>query len=100
MSLKRMPKSGGLKRRTGELKVGYHGSYLLQKCLNIRRKSSLSENVCPRVLFTGIKVDCKKELNLIMWKRMVLITHQQPGVLLALPCILIATLLVSGHSES
>jgi hypothetical protein len=32
--------------------------------LNIRRTSSLSENICPRVLFTGIKVDFKKELNL------------------------------------
>jgi hypothetical protein len=32
--------------------------------LNIRRVSSLSENVCPRVLFTGIKIDYKKELNI------------------------------------
>ena len=32
--------------------------------LNIRRTSSLSENVCPRVLFTGIKIDFRKELNL------------------------------------
>jgi hypothetical protein len=32
--------------------------------LNIRRVSSLSENICPQVLFTGIKVDYKKELNL------------------------------------
>jgi hypothetical protein len=30
--------------------------------LNIRRTTSLSENVCPRVLFTGVPVDYKKEL--------------------------------------
>jgi hypothetical protein len=32
--------------------------------LNIRRTSLLSENICPGVLFSGIKVDFKKELNL------------------------------------
>jgi hypothetical protein len=32
--------------------------------LNIRRVSSLAENVCPRVLFTGIKIDYKKELSI------------------------------------
>jgi hypothetical protein len=30
--------------------------------LNVRRTTSLSENVCPRVLFTGIPADYKKEL--------------------------------------
>jgi hypothetical protein len=30
--------------------------------LNVRRMTSLSENVCPRVLFTGIPVDYRKEL--------------------------------------
>ncbi len=30
--------------------------------LNVRRMMSLSENVCPRVLFTGIPVDYRKEL--------------------------------------
>lgn len=33
-------------------------------CLNKCRTTSLSENVCPRVLFTGIPVDYKKELQL------------------------------------
>jgi hypothetical protein len=32
--------------------------------LNIRRTTSLSGNVCPRVLFTGVPVDYKKELLL------------------------------------
>jgi hypothetical protein len=32
--------------------------------LNIRRTSSLSENVCTRLLFTGVEVDFKKELHL------------------------------------
>jgi len=32
--------------------------------LNIRRTTSLNENVCPRVLFTGVPVDYKKELLL------------------------------------
>jgi hypothetical protein len=31
--------------------------------LNIRRTTALSENVCPRVLFTGAPVDYKKELQ-------------------------------------
>jgi hypothetical protein len=31
--------------------------------LNIRRTSALSENVCPRVLFTGVPVNYKKELK-------------------------------------
>jgi hypothetical protein len=31
--------------------------------LNIRRTMALSENVCPRVLFTGAPVDYKKELQ-------------------------------------
>jgi hypothetical protein len=30
--------------------------------LNIRRTMALAENVCPRVLFTGVPVDYKKEL--------------------------------------
>jgi hypothetical protein len=33
--------------------------------LNIRRTTSLNENVCPRVLFTGVPVDYKKELLLV-----------------------------------
>jgi len=33
-------------------------------CLNIRHTSSLNENVSPRVLFTGVPVDYKKELLL------------------------------------
>ncbi len=32
--------------------------------LNIRRTSALADNVCPRVLFTGLPVDFKKELSL------------------------------------
>jgi hypothetical protein len=55
--------------------MGCHGSYHLQakvkdlvvytvSRLNIRRTTSLSENVSPRVLFTGVKIDHKKELNL------------------------------------
>jgi hypothetical protein len=32
--------------------------------LNIKRVSSLSENVCPQVLFTGIMIDYKEKLNL------------------------------------
>jgi hypothetical protein len=31
-------------------------------CMSIRRTTTLSENVCPRVLFTGIPVDFKREL--------------------------------------
>ncbi len=31
--------------------------------LNIRRTSALSKNVCPRVLFTGVSVNYKKELK-------------------------------------
>jgi hypothetical protein len=30
--------------------------------LNIRRMTELAENICPRVLFTGVPVDYKKEL--------------------------------------
>jgi hypothetical protein len=33
--------------------------------LNICRTTSLNENVCPRVLFTGVPVDYKKELLLL-----------------------------------
>jgi hypothetical protein len=32
--------------------------------MNIRRTMALSENVCPRVLFTGIPIDYKRELLL------------------------------------
>jgi hypothetical protein len=32
--------------------------------LNIRRTTTLAENVCPKVLFTGIPVDYQKELQL------------------------------------
>lgn len=32
--------------------------------LNIRRTTALTENVCPKVLFTGIKINYKKELEL------------------------------------
>jgi hypothetical protein len=31
--------------------------------LNIRRTTALAENICPRVLFTGIPVDYKRELT-------------------------------------
>jgi len=31
--------------------------------LNIRRTMALNENVCPRILFTGVPVDYKKELQ-------------------------------------
>ena len=31
--------------------------------VNIRRTTALAENICPRVLFTGIPVDYKKELT-------------------------------------
>jgi hypothetical protein len=37
-------------------------SYVVSR-LNIRRTSALSENVCPRVLFTGVPVNFKKELK-------------------------------------
>jgi hypothetical protein len=32
--------------------------------INIRRTTAINQNVCPRVLFTGIKVNYKKELEL------------------------------------
>ena len=32
--------------------------------INIRRTTALSDNVCPKVLFTGVKVNYKKELEL------------------------------------
>jgi hypothetical protein len=32
--------------------------------LNIRRTSALSENVCPRVLFSGVPINYKKELSI------------------------------------
>ncbi len=32
--------------------------------LNIRHTTALSENICPKVLFTGIPVDYRKELQL------------------------------------
>jgi len=32
--------------------------------LNIKRTTAINQNVCPRVLFTGIKVNYKKELTL------------------------------------
>jgi hypothetical protein len=35
--------------------------------INIRRTTVLSENVCPRILFTGIPVNYKKELCLAFW---------------------------------
>ena len=38
-------------------------SYAVSR-LNIRRRTALNGNVCPRVLFTGIKVDYAKELDL------------------------------------
>jgi hypothetical protein len=31
--------------------------------LNIRRTAALAENICPRVLFTGVPMDYKKELT-------------------------------------
>jgi hypothetical protein len=37
-------------------------AYIVSR-LNIRRTTALSENVCPRVLFTGAPVDYKKELQ-------------------------------------
>ncbi len=38
-------------------------AYIVSR-MNIRRTTALMENVCPRVLFTGIPVDYKKELLL------------------------------------
>jgi hypothetical protein len=32
--------------------------------INIRRTTAISQNVCPRVLFTGMRVDYQKELSL------------------------------------
>jgi len=32
--------------------------------LNIRRTTAINQNVCPKVLFTGVKVNFKKELEL------------------------------------
>jgi hypothetical protein len=32
--------------------------------INIRRTTAISQNVCPRVLFTGMRVDYRKELSL------------------------------------
>ena len=32
--------------------------------INIHRTTALGENICPRVLFTGVPVDYKKELQL------------------------------------
>ncbi len=32
--------------------------------INIHRMMALTENVCPRVLFTGMPIDYKKELQL------------------------------------
>ena len=32
--------------------------------INIKRTTAINQNVCPRVLFTGIKVNFKKELEL------------------------------------
>jgi hypothetical protein len=32
--------------------------------INIRRTSAINHNVCPKVLFTGLKVNYKKELEL------------------------------------
>jgi hypothetical protein len=33
-------------------------------CINIRRTMALNVNVCPKVLFTGLRVNYKKELSL------------------------------------
>jgi hypothetical protein len=32
--------------------------------INIQRTTAISQNVCPRVLFTGMRVDYRKELSL------------------------------------
>jgi hypothetical protein len=32
-------------------------------CLNIRRTTALGENICPKVLFTGLQLDSEKELH-------------------------------------
>jgi hypothetical protein len=42
--------------------VGDLVSYCVSQ-LNIRRTTALAENICPRVLFTGIPVDYRKELT-------------------------------------
>jgi hypothetical protein len=42
--------------------VGDLVAYCISR-LNIRRTTALAENICPRVLFTGIPVDYKKELT-------------------------------------
>jgi hypothetical protein len=39
-------------------------SYCVSR-LNIRRTTALAENICPRVLFTGIPVDYRKELTCV-----------------------------------
>jgi len=43
--------------------VGDLVAYVVSR-LNIRRTMALSENICPKVLFTGIPVDYRKELQL------------------------------------
>jgi hypothetical protein len=43
--------------------VGELVAYAVSR-LNIRRTTALAENVCPKVLFTGIPVDYQKELQL------------------------------------
>jgi hypothetical protein len=42
--------------------VGDLVAYVVSR-LNIRRTTALSENICPKVLFTGIPVDYRKELQ-------------------------------------
>jgi hypothetical protein len=43
--------------------VGDLAAYALSR-LNIRCTTVLSKNICPKVLFTGIPVDYRKELQL------------------------------------
>jgi hypothetical protein len=57
----RKVKSGLPWELPGQL-VGDLVAYCVSR-LNIRRTTSLSENICPRVLFTGVPVDYKKELT-------------------------------------
>ena len=39
------------------------GSYAVAR-LNIRRMTAINENICPKVLFTGMKINFEKELKL------------------------------------
>jgi len=53
----------GLKWQLPNIMVRDLVAYCVSR-INIRRTTAINTNVCPRVLFTGIKVNYKKELEL------------------------------------